>query len=104
MIILNWQEIIKLQDIDQLRQAVQTLDINQQDERGRTPLMLLITNRSSLDTIQLLLEQQPDLEIEDRLGHTALKKAIKFKQNAAITALIAAGAKLDSEQGILFTP
>lgn len=104
MIILNWQEIIKLQDIEQLRQALQTLDINQQDERGRTPLMLFITNRSSLDAIQLLLEQQPDLEIEDRLGHTALKKAIKFKQNAIITALIEAGAKLDSEQGILSTP
>ena len=101
---MNWQEIIKSQDIDQLRQAVQTLDINQKDERGRTSLMLLITNRSSLDVIQLLLEQQPDLEIEDKLGHTALKKAIKFKQTDAITALIQAGARLDSQQGILATP
>jgi len=90
--------------MEQLRQAVQTLDINQQDERGRTPLMLLITNRSSLDAIQLLLEQQPDLERKDKLGHTALKKAIKFKQTAVITALIQAEVQLDSEQGILATP
>lgn len=90
--------------MEQLRQAVQTLDINQQDERGRTPLMLLITNRSSLDAIQLLLEQQPDLERKDKLGHNALKKAIKFKQTAVITALIQAGVQLDSEQGILATP
>lgn len=102
--ILNWQDIIKRQDIEQLRQAVQTLDVNQKDERGRTPLMLLITNRSSLEAIQLLLERQPDLEIEDKLGHTALKKTIKFKQMAVITALIQAGARLDSEQGILATP
>lgn len=101
---MNWQEIVKLQDMEQLRQAIQTLDINQQDARGRTPLMLLITNRSSLDAIQLLLEQQPDLEIEDKLGHTALKKAIKFKQTAVIKALIQAGVQLDSEQGILATP
>lgn len=101
---MNWQDIIKLQDIEQIRQAVQTLDVNQKDERGRTPLMLLITNRSSLEAIQLLLEKQPDLEIEDKLGHTALKKAIKFKQMVVITALIQAGARLDSEQGILATP
>lgn len=100
---MNWKEICKSQDIDQLRQAVLLLDINEKDERGRTPLMLLITNRSSLEAIQMILDQHPDLEIKDKLGHTALQKAIKFKQIPAITALIEAGARLDSDRGVLDT-
>lgn len=43
------------------------------------------------------------MEVEDRLGDTALKKAVKLKQKEAIVKLLEAGVKLDSPQGILAT-
>ncbi|WP_195575116.1 hypothetical protein [Paenibacillus sp. 1001270B_150601_E10] len=43
-----------------------------------------------------MIEQGADLEAEDKLGDTALKKAVKFKQIDAKMKHIHAGAKLDS--------
>lgn len=37
---MNWVEISKSKDVEQAREAVGVLDINEQDDRGRTPLML----------------------------------------------------------------
>lgn len=66
--------------------------------------MLLITNRVSVEGIKLLLDQSAvDLEAEDKLGDTALKKAVKFKQTDTVKLLLASGAKLDSPLGILGT-
>ncbi|MCG7376149.1 DUF4274 domain-containing protein [Paenibacillus sp. ACRSA] len=100
---MNWVEISKIKDVNQIREAVQGLNINERDERGRTPLMLCLTARMPAAGIRCILEQNPDLEIEDKLGDTALKKAIRFKQMEAISLLLEFGAKLDSPQGILGT-
>ncbi|WP_338540321.1 DUF4274 domain-containing protein [Paenibacillus tundrae] len=100
---MNWVQISKIKDVNQIREAVQGLNINERDERGRTPLMLCLTARMPVEGIRCLLEQSPDLEIEDKLGDTALKKAIRFKQVEAISLLLEFGAKLDSPQGILGT-
>lgn len=100
---MNWAEVSKTKDLEAVRTAVAELDLNERDERGRTPLMLFLTNRMPLQAIELLIRQGADLEVEDILGDTALKKAVKFKQKEAIVKLLEAGVKLDSPQGILAT-
>lgn len=100
---MNWKDVSKAKDLEMVRKAVGELDVNERDERGRTPLMLFLTNRMPIQAIQLLTEHGADLEAEDKLGDTALKKAVKFKQTEAILKLIEAGAKLDSPRGILAT-
>jgi len=62
--------------------------------------MLFLTYRMPAKAIKCLLDKHPDLEAEDKLGDTALKKAVKFKQLEAIQLLIEYGVKLDSPQGI----
>lgn len=74
-----------------LLQIDDQLDVNERDARGRTPLMLFITNRMPHEGIELLLAQHIDLEARDKLGDTALKKAVKFKQKEVITLLLAKG-------------
>lgn len=98
---MNWKQISKLKDLDLVQTAAAELNINEPDERGRTPLMLFLTNRMPVQAIELLVEQGADLETEDKLGDTALKKAVKFRQIDAMMKLIHAGAKLDSPRGIL---
>lgn len=100
---MNWKEVSDTKDLDVVRKAIAELDVNEQDERGRTPLMLFLTNRMPLQAIELLIEQGAKLELEDKLGDTALKKAVKFNQPDALMKLIEAGAKLDSPRGILAT-
>lgn|GEM_PF-761499 len=100
---VNWKEVSKTKDLEAVRKAAAELDVNETDERGRTPLMLFLTNKMPVQAIELLIEQGADLEAEDKLGDTALKKAVKFKQTEAIVKLIEAGAKLDSPHGILAT-
>ncbi|MBD8038500.1 DUF4274 domain-containing protein [Solibacillus sp. A46] len=100
---MNWKEVSKTDDLSLVKKAVTELDVNERDERGRTPLMLFLTNRMPVEAIEILIEQGADLEVHDKLGDTALKKAVKFKQIEALLKLIEAGAKLDSPFGILAT-
>ncbi|GIO29424.1 MULTISPECIES: ankyrin repeat domain-containing protein [Paenibacillus] len=100
---MNWNEVGKSKDVDSVRLAAERLDPNERDARGRTPLMLCITNRMPAEGIRLLLEKGADLEAEDKLGDTALKKAVKFKQTETVKLLLEFGAKLDSPHGILGT-
>ncbi|WP_145946392.1 DUF4274 domain-containing protein [Paenibacillus sp. Y412MC10] len=100
---MEWTEASKSKELETVRAAVDQLDPNERDARGRTPLMLFITNRMPVDGIKLLLEKNVDLEAEDKLGDTALKKAVKFKQPETVKLLIANGAQLNSPQGILGT-
>ena len=83
---MNWKEvsISKTKDLEMVQKAVAEQDVNEPDERGRTPLMLFLTNRMPIQAIELLIEKGAELEAEDKLGDTALKKAVKFKQPEAI--------------------
>jgi len=100
---LEWVEVSKFKNLESVRKAIDELDVNEQDARGRTPLMLFITNRMQLEGIKLLLTQNIDLEARDKLGDTALKKAVKFKQKDVISLLIAKGAALQAPEGIAAT-
>lgn len=62
-----------------------------------------LTNRMPVQAIEILIEHGAELEAQDKLGETPLKKAVKFKQVDAILMLIEAGAELDSPLGILAT-
>ena len=100
---MNWKEVSKTDDLSLVQKAVTELDVNERDERGRTPLMLFLTNRMPVQAIEILIEHGADLEAQDKLGDTPLKKAVKFNQIEALLKLIEAGAKLDSPLGILAT-
>ncbi|WP_338114621.1 ankyrin repeat domain-containing protein [Paenibacillus faecis] len=100
---MNWNEVSRTKDLETVRNAAAELDVNERDDRGRTPLMLFLTHRMPVEAIEVLLNAGADLEAEDRLGDTALKKAVKFKQKEAIRKLLEAGAKLNSPGGILAT-
>ncbi|WP_253901653.1 MULTISPECIES: hypothetical protein [unclassified Brevibacillus] len=42
---MEWTNVSKTKDLEIVRAAVDQLDINERDQRGRTPLMLFIINR-----------------------------------------------------------
>ncbi|MEO3944855.1 hypothetical protein [Gorillibacterium sp. CAU 1737] len=75
---MNWKEVCKTKDIEDVRKAIAERDVNERDERGRTPLMLFLTGKMPLQAIELLIEHGADLEAVDRLGDSVLKKAVKF--------------------------
>ncbi|MFH5781473.1 DUF4274 domain-containing protein [Heyndrickxia oleronia] len=100
---MNWKEVSKTDDLSLVQKAAVELDVNERDERGRTPLMLFLTNRMPVQAIEILIEHGAELEAQDKLGDTPLKKAVKFKQIEALLKLVEAGAKLDSPLGILAT-
>lgn len=100
---MDWLEVSKSKDLERVREAVTKLDVNERDERGRTPLMLFITHRMPLEGIKLLLTENIDLEAQDKLGDSALKKAVKFKQRDAISYLLTRGVALNASEGIRAT-
>lgn len=100
---MDWAEVSKSKDMEIVRTAVHHLDPNERDSRGRTPIMLFVTNRMPLEGIKLLLERNVDLEAEDKLGDTVLKKAVKFKQVEVIKLLLEYEVELNSPKGILAT-
>ncbi|MGA3674610.1 DUF4274 domain-containing protein [Lysinibacillus agricola] len=100
---MDWLEVSKSKDIEIVRAGVNQLDPNERDARGRTPIMLFVTNRMPLEGIKLLLERNVELEVVDKLGDTVLKKAVKFKQVEVIKLLLEYGVELNSPKGILAT-
>ncbi|WP_041749410.1 ankyrin repeat domain-containing protein [Brevibacillus brevis] len=51
---MEWANVSKTKDLEIVRAAVDRLDINERDQRGRTPLMLFITNRMRPGTTERL--------------------------------------------------
>lgn len=98
---MDWITVSKSKDISHLQEALTKLDIHERDARGRTPLLIFLTNRAPLEAIKLLLDHGAELEVADKLGETPLKKAVKFQQKEAVELLLAYGAKLDAPGGIL---
>lgn len=98
---MDWITVSKSKEISQVHEALRQLDIHERDARGRTPLLIFLTNRASLEAIKVLLEHGAELEATDKLGDTALKKAAKFQQKDAVQLLLEYGARLDSSGGIL---
>lgn len=72
-------------------------DIDKKDSRGRTPLINSIVQRKSIDIIESIIRAGANLELKDKLGDTALKKAIKFKRVDVVELLIKHGVNIQSE-------
>lgn len=63
-------------------------NINAQDVRGMTPLMLAVaTDHPNRDILKLLLDRHPDTRIRSKAGETALDWALKFNDPAVILAV-----------------
>jgi hypothetical protein len=101
---VNWTEVCRNGTLEQVQLAAGQWDVNERDQRGRTPLMLFITNKRPAEQVAVLLQQGADLEATDKLSETALFKAVKFKQYPILQLLVEAGAQLNHPQGILNTP
>lgn len=100
----NWSEIARTKNVHAVRTAAGELDVNERDERGRTPLMLFMTYKLPTEAVEILLEKGAELDVTDKLGETALLKAIKFHQEGAVKLLLKYGAQIDSPRGIRDTP
>ncbi|MBN1049475.1 ankyrin repeat domain-containing protein [Clostridium botulinum] len=72
-------------------------DIDKKDSRGRTPLINSIVQRKAIDVIESIIMAGANLELIDKLGDTALKKAIKFKRIDVVELLIKHGINIQSE-------
>lgn len=72
-------------------------DIDKKDSRGRTPLINSIVQRKPIDIIESIIRAGANLELKDKLGDTALKKAIKFKRIDVVELLIKHGVNIQSE-------
>ncbi|NFT08083.1 ankyrin repeat domain-containing protein [Clostridium botulinum] len=72
-------------------------DIDKKDSRGRTPLINSIVQRKAIDVIESIIMVGANLELIDKLGDTALKKAIKFKRIDVVELLIKHGVNIQSE-------
>ncbi|MCQ4085785.1 DUF4274 domain-containing protein [Saccharibacillus sp. JS10] len=100
----NWAEIARTKNVHAVRTAAGELDVNERDSRGRTPLMLFMTYKLPTEAVEILLEKGAEIEVTDKMGETALLKAIKFQQEGAVKLLLKYGARLDSPRGIRTTP
>src|SRR3954469_25048567 len=66
-------------------------NINAQDVRGMTPLMLAVaTDHPNRDIVKMLLDKHPDTKLKSKEGETALDWALKFKQASIVAAVRAA--------------
>lgn len=72
-------------------------DIDKKDSRGRTPLINSIVQRKSIDIIESIIRAGANLELKDKLGDSALKKAIKFKRIDVVELLIKYGVNIKSK-------
>ncbi|CAM4320339.1 DUF4274 domain-containing protein [Saccharibacillus endophyticus] len=100
----NWAEIARTKNVHAVRTAAGELDVNERDSRGRTPLMLFMTYKLPTEAVEILLEKGAEIEVTDKMGETALLKAIKFQQEGAVKLLLKYGARIDSPRGIRATP
>ncbi|MGL5868122.1 ankyrin repeat domain-containing protein [Clostridium chrysemydis] len=71
--------------------------IDEKDSRGRTLLINAIVKREQVDSIESIIKSGANLELKDKLGDTALKKAIKFKRMDVVELLIKNGVNIQSE-------
>lgn len=91
----NIFENIKNNSIENIKFNLE--DINKIDRMGRTPLIYAIVQRKTRDMIETIIKYGANLELMDKLGDTALKKAIKFKRIDVVELLIEYGANIQSE-------
>lgn len=97
-------EAIKQRDLDAMKLAAETANLNEQDQYGRTPLHYAIVQKAPIAFFEELIKRGADLSIQDKLHNTVLEKAIQYKNVEAIQVLLDSGVELNHPKGILYTP
>lgn len=95
---------IKSENLEEIKDILNFQNMNTQDNRGRTPLIYTITQKSSVEIFDFLLQFGANPNIKDKLGDNAVLKAIKFKRIDIIKKLLNKGIELNSQDGIIYTP
>ena len=82
-------------DVDAMKIALRTgIDIDAQDEFGRTALIFAVDGKN-VDAVQMLIEQGADLEIQSEHGATALTLAVAIDDVYIAYLLIEHGANVN---------
>lgn len=97
---MNIFRLVQDGEVEALKAAPATLDVNQRDDYGRTALMLADTP----DMVQALIERGADVNAQDSFGITVLMHAVQApdKGLAIVKALIAHGADVTHHNPIIF--
>ncbi len=69
-------DTIKNKNVQQIKEVLSKDNINLQDNQGRTPLVYAITQHVPIEIFDILLQFGANPNITDRLGKSALTKAI----------------------------
>ncbi|MBJ7450135.1 MAG: ankyrin repeat domain-containing protein [Parachlamydiales bacterium] len=77
--------------------------IDEQDEDGRTPLVIAIAN-NNLKAVDLLIKKNCNLNLAGKDNVTALDLAVDFRNEKVVKALVKAGVKTDIIDDEGFTP
>jgi ankyrin repeat protein len=94
---------IATDNIEQVKQALEAIDINERGFGGTTAL-ISAASHNRLDMIPMLLERKADIEAADSQGHTALMHAVIGAKTEMIELLLCAGAKVNTKDRHGMTP
>lgn len=94
---------IAMGNIEQVRQALEAIDINERGFGGTTALISAATH-DRLDMIPMLLERKADLESADSQGQTAFMHAVIGAKTEMIELLLGAGANVNTKDRHGMTP
>ncbi|MDM5187027.1 DUF4274 domain-containing protein [Bacillus sp. DX4.1] len=97
-------EAIKNKNLEQLIKAIPMVDIDEQDQFGRTPLHYAIVKKAPIEIFERLIAFGANPNITDRLHESVLTKAIKFNNKQAVQCLMGNGVELNHPNGIKCTP
>ena len=85
---------VKLNDQDAVRYFLKKVDVNAQDEEGKTAL-ILASDRGYTEIVKLLLEAGANVNLQDSHGNTALMWASSKGHIEVVRLLLESGAKVD---------
>jgi len=102
----DFLNLVQRGSYSEIRQALEEgADVNQQNEAGKTPLMLAATKNSDARVIDLLLDYGARMERRDNRGRTALYHAVRENPRTSVTRrLIARGAAINITTDEGYTP
>jgi len=91
-------EASRTNNVEALKAALQTTDINARDGRGSTPL-IIAAYYNNIDTVNALLEAGAATELQDGMGNTALMGVCFKGYTEAGRLLIEHGADINTANG-----
>ncbi|WP_447933209.1 ankyrin repeat domain-containing protein [Wolbachia endosymbiont of Dactylopius coccus] len=93
----------KSSDPSKVKQISDNVNINVQDEFGKTPIFYAI-QRGNRAEVELLLNRKAEIEIQDKLGRTPILYAAQEGKWSIVELLIDRGANIDNETTYQETP